>query len=687
MRDSSIRTRSFRATPVLALVLAIALLCVAIAAAAAEQGRQRDSLDRALKAEAKAQAAELDDYFARGRSLTLVAANNPAFRDFYELPGTRRERIVAAGPTLTKAQNGLAYLEQVFPGSIGEACFIDRGGAENARAVRGAVAPIRDLSPDETKASFFDPTFALKPGEVYQARPYLSPDTSEWVVSNSTPVPGTGGRTRAIIHFEISMESFRKQAADSSDRFDIAIVEANGGNVIADSRFRQVAGQHSKLGLPGDRRFAQFFSVAGRAQPDGVAEVGGKPSAFSGIEETPHNANHWVVVASARTPAPSWVSKLHAPELAMLGLAFLLLVFAMLSFRSSQARLRSAALTDSLTGLRNRRSLVADLEAGLAQASAREPLLLGLFDLDGFKSYNDTFGHPAGDALLARLGARLDEVMREHGLAYRMGGDEFCVLARVSREDADTVMGVAREALLEHGEGFTIEASYGAVTMPDEATDAFQALHAADQRMYARKNSRRDSAGRQTTDVLMRVLAERHPQLRDHLDDVTELCRKVAESLGLPEEERGPLLQAAALHDIGKAAVPDAILDKPGALDEEEWAFMRQHTLIGERILGVAPSLARAAELVRSSHEHFDGTGYPDGLAGEKIPLAARIIAVCDAYDAMTTSRAYRPTPMSPEGALAELRRSAGTQFDPAVVAVFDATLTEQVGSVEHTSV
>jgi HD-GYP domain-containing protein (c-di-GMP phosphodiesterase class II) len=128
------------------------------------------------------------------------------------------------------------------------------------------------------------------------------------------------------------------------------------------------------------------------------------------------------------------------------------------------------------------------------------------------------------------------------------------------------------------------------------------------------------------------------------------------------------------------------ILEKPGPLDEEEWAFMRQHTVIGERILGVAPSLARAAELVRASHEHFDGTGYPDGLAGEEIPLPARIIAVCDAYDAMTTGRPYRPMPMSPEGALGELRSSAGSQFDPAVVAAFEASVAEQAGSRQRSS-
>ena len=651
----------------------MALMAVAIGSAASEHGNKQNSLTRSLRAEAKQQANKLSDYFARGRSLTLVAANNPAFRDFYALPGSRRDRIVADGPTLRHAQQALAYLERVFPGSIGEACFIDSGGAENARAVRGVVAPIQELSPDETKASFFGPTFALRPGEVYQAQPYLSPDTIDWVVSNSTPIPGPTGAPLAIMHFEISMESFRRQAADASKNFEISIVEANSGRIVVDSRHPQKAGKHSRLGRPEDTRFERFFSVSGRAGHDGVAEVSGRPSAFTALPTGAHNANHWVVVASARTPAPGWVDELGPVELSMLGLAVLLLFFAAFSFRSSQAQLRTAALTDALTGLRNRRSLIADLEDHVNRSSQERPSLLGLFDLDGFKSYNDSFGHPAGDALLTRLAARLSDAFEGRGAAYRMGGDEFCILASAPRDHHAALLTVAAAALSEHGEGFTIAASHGSVLLPLEAADATEALHIADQRMYANKTTARTSASRQTTDVLTKLLAERYPELGEHGDYVSELCGKVAHILGVPEEDHDHLLRAAALHDIGKAAVPDAILAKPGTLDEEEWAFMRQHTMIGERILAAAPALSRTAELVRSSHEHYDGGGYPDGLEGDEIPLGSRIIAVCDAYDAMTSARPYRTTPMSPEGALAELRRGSGTQFDPHVVAAFES--------------
>jgi HD-GYP domain-containing protein (c-di-GMP phosphodiesterase class II) len=192
--------------------------------------------------------------------------------------------------------------------------------------------------------------------------------------------------------------------------------------------------------------------------------------------------------------------------------------------------------------------------------------------------------------------------------------------------------------------------------------------------MYAEKNGLRGSAGGQSAAVLLRVLTERHPDIGDHVDSVAALTEKVGLELDMTEEDRTTLWQAAALHDIGKAAVPDAILDKPGPLDDDEWEFMRRHTLIGERILDGAPALTAAARLVRSSHEHFDGNGYPDQLAGAAIPLGARVVAVCDAYDAMVSDRPYRRA-MPIELAIQELSRCAGTQFDPAVVDAFVTAL------------
>jgi diguanylate cyclase (GGDEF)-like protein/PAS domain S-box-containing protein len=335
------------------------------------------------------------------------------------------------------------------------------------------------------------------------------------------------------------------------------------------------------------------------------------------------------------------------------------------------------ALHDPLTGLGNRRSLLADLQVRIAAATLQRPLLLQLFDLDGFKSYNDTFGHPAGDSLLTRMAHRLQTGLEERASAYRMGGDEFCVLSLPDCDDHEGIAVTASEALAERGESFQVTASYGAVLLPNEATTATEALREADRRMYARKSSNsRSSAGRQSADVLLKILSERNRDLGVHLDQVTSLAGAVADRLGLPDEERAPLVQAASLHDVGKAAIPDSIVDKQGPLDDEEWEFMRRHTLIGERVLSAAPALTLAAKLVRASHERYDGKGYPDGLAGEQIPLGARIIAVCDAYDAMVSDRPYRSA-LEPAEALAELKLCAGNQFDPAVIDVFSDALAD----------
>ena len=366
-------------------------------------------------------------------------------------------------------------------------------------------------------------------------------------------------------------------------------------------------------------------------------------------------------------------------------LAVLLAAFAVFYVRSRKlwvanemllSATRGEALSDVLTGLGNRRALMTDLDAAFADQAVTpgQGAVLALFDLDGFKEYNDSFGHPAGDELLARLGNRLRITIGGLGTAYRMGGDEFCVLANLNGDEGATISLLAAAALSDDGEGFHIGCSYGNAVLPGEAGTPEEALSVADQRMYAQKTSGRKSAGRQSTDVLLRVLGERSIDLEEHTSDVARLAQGTARRLSLSTEDVRRITLAAELHDIGKSAIPDAILNKPGPLDEDEWTFMRRHTLIGERIISAAPSLAPAGELVRSSHERYDGTGYPDALSGDEIPLGSRIIAVCDAFSAMVSDRTYRPgIPVAQ--AIAELRRCSGTQFHAEIVDAFCAML------------
>jgi diguanylate cyclase (GGDEF)-like protein len=391
------------------------------------------------------------------------------------------------------------------------------------------------------------------------------------------------------------------------------------------------------------------------------------------VRETSRNLSTLAVTALSGLTAIGLSAYDHAVRIedSAMALVTATLILAMvrmlLAFRDNQSMLaasRTEALTDALTGLGNRRRLLSDLADAL---EGRQPTLLVGYDLDGFKSYNDAFGHPAGDALLARLGGKLRDAIGGTGSAYRMGGDEFCVLIRDRAGAAEPIAARARAALAEQGRGFTVSASFGSVRIPDEAETTAGALQIADQRLYRQKSARAGSPRTQTRDVLLRVLREREPELHDHLRSVARLAAAVAMRLGMTPEATDEVARGAELHDVGKMAIPDAILDKPSSLDEGEWSFIHRHTLIGEAILSAAPSLVPVARLVRSSHERYDGNGYPDGLTGESIPLGSRIIFACDAYDAMVSDRPYAAAMVSEE-ALEQIRIGRGTQFDPAVV-------------------
>src|SRR5919201_2396274 len=366
-----------RAATLLGLVVGILLLVGGAALGVRERSQRELDLDHTLTSRVDEDASRLLAYFERARSIMLITAHNPSFREFYSSTRVPRlARIRAHGRAVRDSEAALNYLEQLYPTSIGEACFIDRSGPENARYVRGVRAKIGDLSPDESQNPFFGPTFALHAGQVFQARPYVSPDTHEWVISNSTPVPGTGFPAAAIVHYEITVESFRREAAALSGRLEIAVVEARTGRVVVDSDRPQRLG--ARLGNPADHRFEAL--VRGRAAT-GSATLGGHRAAFRRLNRTPHNQNDWLVVAVNPRPAPSLLAGFGDAPLGMAGAGLVLFLLAGVSFRSSRKALHTAAHTDALTGLRNRRRLLADLDDACRRAGAGERFALVLFDL------------------------------------------------------------------------------------------------------------------------------------------------------------------------------------------------------------------------------------------------------------------------------------------------------------------
>jgi diguanylate cyclase (GGDEF)-like protein len=317
--------------------------------------------------------------------------------------------------------------------------------------------------------------------------------------------------------------------------------------------------------------------------------------------------------------------------------------------------LHEASLTDSLTGLRNRRALIERLAE-----PRNEPLVLAIFDLDGFKAYNDRFGHVRGDALLARLSRRLADAVGA-GRAFRLGGDEFCVLAPTTGIDGDALLAVASAALAENAGGIAISSSYGAAALDAGDGDPGHALQLADQRMYAQKNAKRMGAAYAG---LLETLYARTPGLRQRTAQVTEIALAAGAKLGMDDNALRELRRAVELRDLGLVAIPDGVLAASEPLTQHGRRAVRDHSETAARmIIGAAPELATVARVVRACAERYDGTGRPGGLADGAIPLAARVIA---AAEELVLARQLGDRTAA--AAYSSIHALAGSALDPAVV-------------------
>ena len=352
-----------------------------------------------------------------------------------------------------------------------------------------------------------------------------------------------------------------------------------------------------------------------------------------------------------------------------------------------ESELVQSTIRDQLTGsLLAPRAFRARLELDVQRAHRyRRPLSVAIVDIDGFRSINLERGYGAGDSVLVATAGKLAELTRVNDLACRMGGDEFAVLmpetgSRAALRAAERIL-LALEAL-DTGSVRGVSVSIGVAALrPGHAPERLLAFaeNALEQAraggggcaaVHADGDDSQefwpDPSGGDVVAALAAALHERDNYPRYHAESVVGFAGRVAESLGIDEVEISRLRTAALLHDIGKVGVPDEVLHKPGPLDEREWELMRRHPEIGERILRGLPGLGGVAKIVRHAHERWDGRGYPDGISGEDIPIGARIILACCAYQAMLSDRPYRAA-TSHADAVAEITRHAGTQFDPGV--------------------
>ncbi len=375
--------------------------------------------------------------------------------------------------------------------------------------------------------------------------------------------------------------------------------------------------------------------------------------------------------------------------------------------RSTFAALKAMrlALTDPLTGLGNHRNFHERLQRELAVAEEEgTPISLCLVDIDDFKSVNDRFGHPVGDRVLGQVASRL----RQGGESFRLGGDEFAVLLPGLDEHAAVAVAhsiVERVAAAQLDQVGSLTVSAGVASFPIQGVGRDELIRLADSALYwAKEDGKNRARTYEATQIELKQLQQlaegpdraaryraaaslakavdaRDAYTGSHSERVAELAGRIARRIGLDDAQVELTRLAASLHDLGKLAIPEEILRKPGALNESEQLVLQRHPQIGHRMLeslGVEP----IAEWVLHHHERWDGDGYPNRLRGEDIPLGARIIFVADAYDAMTSERVYR-RPLSPRDALEELERCAGTQFDPGIVDAFSEELGVRSRAVE----
>jgi diguanylate cyclase (GGDEF)-like protein/putative nucleotidyltransferase with HDIG domain len=357
-------------------------------------------------------------------------------------------------------------------------------------------------------------------------------------------------------------------------------------------------------------------------------------------------------------------------------------------------RLSDVARTDSLTGLLNRRGFEERIADELERARrSGQPASLVVGDLDHFKAINDRFGHHRGDEALREFARLVTETKRVIDGAARIGGEEFALVLPDTDEHGAYLLAERLRRRVRRAPkdtGMPLSVSFGIATFPRHAENAEDLLRQADQSLYLAKRLGRDRSVIYSREVAasfhageddarldqlpaVLVLAEtldlRDTGTAQHSQTVGRYAEQIAASLGLPTDRVQRVRLAGLLHDIGKIGVPDPVLQKPGPLDDEEWAEMRRHPELGARILAGA-NLDDIADWVLAHHERPDGRGYPAGLGEGEIPLEARILSVADAFEAMTSDRVYR-TALPFEDAVAELRRHAGTQFDLDIVEAF----------------
>ena len=657
-----------RAIPLIALVAGAAALAGCFGLAATQDSRDESALDVKLQRTLDEQERLLEGEFERTADIAQFMAANSAFSDWYEVPRNRA--------TQREAQATLARLGRIYGARAGAISFVDRSGYENARVVHGRVARTWELSSVENRAPYFTPTMALAPGQVHVTRPYVSPHTGEWIFAAATRIPE--GARDAIVRVELSLESLRGDMQALAGDAHVTVVDTRTDAVVLETgRPRATAS---------GRRAAYIASVLKDTRNAGVVRDEHTRASFLRVATGRTNANSWVVIVASERPPALGLQSFGSTAVTLLvaGLLLVALAFAAVRRDRREAADRIAiamaarddaerrSRTDALTDLLNRRGMSERLQVELDRARREgSPPGLLLVDVDRFKEVNDRFGHASGDAVLVEVGARIAGALRSYDAVSRWGGEEFVVLVsrHVSQHElracAERVRNAVSDRPIVLDEVVVdVTVSVGGAAAGQGRWSVEALADAADRAMYAAKRAGRDrvclygdpdvrdpDAEEPEAMRIAQALAlsasvrEGVPEL--HCQQVADLAAATAAELGMPEAAIQRARLGGWLHDVGKVAIPDAILAYPGALDEEQWRVMRSHAEIGEQIVARVPGLRDAAQAVRHHHERWDGAGTRTAWPARRSPWRPA------SWPPPTPTRRSPPTVRTPASATA----------------------------------
>ena len=325
---------------------------------------------------------------------------------------------------------------------------------------------------------------------------------------------------------------------------------------------------------------------------------------------------------------------------------------------------------DQLTGLYNRRFFEEEIKR--LDTKRQLPLSFVMGDLNSLKLTNDAFGHSEGDKILKETAELLKKVCRSDDIVARWGGDEFVIfLPKTSTAGSEKIVQrIKKECSKIIIQKIPLSLAIGIATKIKIGQDIDKIIGEAESNMYKNKLAQKESSTSSTIFALEQALYEKSNETMEHTFRIKDFAMKLGKLIKLHPSQLDELSLLASLHDIGEVAIPEAILLKKGKLAEKEWAVLKRHSEIGFNIAKSSPKIIHIAKFILACHENWDGSGYPQGLAGESIPILSRIVSIADAYDVMISERAYKKA-MSKDAAIEELKRCAGTQFDPVLVNKF----------------